>query len=159
MNYNQKSIIFISAIFLVAACASSEKASDDVQISIVKSEINAWLDLMPGPSPGKFHLSGNVIFKNSGTTDIDNINLTTITVFSEGQVIYTFTPYFNPKLQDENYMLKAGLEKEFVFGTDKGLKIIEKLGEIETIDIKFNFRSDEGNFNYDVKNISVERAY
>ena len=57
-------------MLLTTSCASSEKAKAELLLEVKKIEINAWLNLMPGVSPGKFHLTGEVILQNQGDEEI-----------------------------------------------------------------------------------------
>ncbi len=66
--------IILLVILLIISCASSEKANVELSLKVVKSEINAWLNLMPGVSPGKFHLTGDVSLQNNSDEEIRNIN-------------------------------------------------------------------------------------
>ena len=54
------SSIILIVMLLVTSCASSEKPKAELLLKVVKIEINAWLNLMPGVSPGRFHLTGEV---------------------------------------------------------------------------------------------------
>ena len=151
--------IVLLAILFSTSCASSEKANVDLTLIVVKSEINAWLNLMPGVSPGKFHLTGEVTLQNLSEEEIKNINLDNITVYSSEEVIYSFKPYFTHKLEGDNFSLKTGMVKVFRFGMEKGLKIDERLGKNKFININLNFISDKGSYSYSVDSVKVEEAY
>jgi hypothetical protein len=125
----------------------------------MQSDIYAWLNLMPGKSPGKFHLTGEVTIKNTGSDEIIKMNLSKIIVNSGEELVYSFMPNFNPKFQTDDYNLKAGAEKEFSFGTESGLKIDYRLEKNSVITIKLKFTSDKGNYIHTVNNVEVERAY
>ena len=75
------SSIILLVILLITSCASSEKAKVEESLEVVRSEINAWLNLMPGVSPGKFHLTGEVTLQNQSDEEINNISLNNITVY------------------------------------------------------------------------------
>ncbi len=151
--------IVLLAILFSTSCASSEKANVDLTLIVVKSEINAWLNLMPGVSPGKFHLTGEVTLQNLSEEEIKNINLDNITVYSSKEVIYSFKPFFTHKLVEDNFSLKTGMEKVFTFGIEDGLKINERLDKNKFININLNFISDTGSYSYSVDSIKVEEAY
>lgn len=152
------SIVLIVTLF-ITSCASSEKANVELSLEVVTSEINAWLNLMPGVSPGKFHLTGDVSLQNNSDEEIKNINLDNITVYSSGDVIYSFKPYFTHKIEGDNFSLKTGMEKVFTFGIEDGLKIDERLGKNKFININLNFISNKGSYSYSVDSIKVEEAY
>jgi len=144
---------------IISSCASSEKVNYNLDLSIEKREINAWLNLMPGTSPGKFHLTGEITLKNRGSDEIKNIELNNITVYSNEDVVYTLTPYFSTKNKKDNYNLGINKEKIFSFGSDNVLKIDERLEINNLINIKLEFISEQGNIHFTFREIEVERAY
>ena len=144
---------------IISSCASSEKVNYNLNLSIVKREINAWLNLMPGTSPGKFHLTGEITLKNRGSDEIKNIELNNITVYSNEDVVYTLTPYLSTKNKKDNYNLGINKEKIFSFGSDNVLKIDERLEINNLINIKLEFISEQGNIHFTFREIEVERAY
>lgn len=144
---------------IISSCASSEKVNYNLNLSIVKREINAWLNLMPGTSPGKFHLTREITLKNRGSDEIKNIELNNITVYSNEDVVYTLTPYFSTKNKKDNYNLGINKEKIFSFGSDNVLKIDERLEINNLINIKLEFISEQGNIHFTFREIEVERAY
>jgi len=159
MNIFRKTSLLPFIPFIISSCASSEKVNYNFDFSIEKLEINAWLDLMPGTSSGKFHLTGEITLKNKGSDELKNIELNNITVYSNEEVVYTLTPYFSPKNKKDNYNLGINKEKEFSFGTDNVLKIDERLEKNNKIDIKLDFISEQGSIYFKFHDIEVERAY
>ncbi len=159
MNIFRITSLLLFIPFIISSCASSEKANDNLDLIIEKREINAWLNLMPGTSPGKFHLTGEITLKNRGTDEIKNIVLNNITVYSNEEVVYTFTPYFSPKNKKDNYNLGINKEKIFSFGTDNVLKIDERLEKNNKINIKLDFISEQGSISFRLQEIEVERVY
>lgn len=159
MNILRITSLFLFIPFIISSCASSEKVNYNLDLSIEKREINAWLNLMPGTSPGKFHLTGAITLKNKGLDEIKNIELNNITVYSNEDVVYTLTPYFSPKNKKNNYNLGINKEKIFSFGSDNVLKIDERLEINNLINIKLEFISEQGNIHFTFRDIEVERAY
>ena len=153
------SSIVLLVIPLIISCASSEKANVELSLEVVRSEINAWLNLMPGVSPGKFHLTGDVSLQNNSDGEIKNINLDNITVYSSEEVIYSFKPYFTPRKRGDNFSLKTGMEKVFTFGIEDGLKLDERLDKNKFLSINLNFISDKGSYSYAIDSVKVEEAY
>ena len=151
--------ISLLVILLISSCAYSEKAKVELSLQVVKGEINAWLNLMPGVSPGKFHLTGEVSLRNISDEKIKKINLDNITVYSSEEVIYSFKPYFTPRKRGGNFILKMGMVKVFRFGMEEGLKIDERLGKNKFININFNFISDKGSYPYSIDSVKVQEAY
>ncbi len=152
-------LIILLVILFITSCVSSEKAKVRVSLEVVKSEINAWLNLMPGVSPGKFHLTGDVSLQNLSDEEIKSISLDNITVYSSEEVIYSFKPYFTPRKRGGNFILKTGMVKVFRFGMEEGLKIDERLSKNKFININFNFISDKGSYPYSIDSVKVQEAY
>ena len=153
------SSIILLVILLITSCASSEKAKVEESFEVVRSEINAWLNLMPGVSPGKFHLTGEVTLQNQSDEEIKNISLNNIAVYSSGKVIYSFKPYFTHKIEEDNFNLNTGMDKVFEFGIAEGLKIDERLSKNKIMNVNLNFVSDKGSYSYSVDSVKVEEAY
>jgi len=151
--------ISLLVILLISSCAYLEKAKVELSLQVVKGEINAWLNLMPGVSPGKFHLTGEVSLRNISDEEIKKINLDNITVYSSEEVIYSFKPYFTNKIEGDNFNLKKGMDKVFVFGIEEGLKIDGRLDKNKFINVKLNFLADKGSYSYSVESVEVGKAY
>lgn len=158
-KFLSNSIVLI-ILFLISNCACSQKKEKaELLLEVVKIEINTWLNLMPGVSPGKFHLTGEVTLKNLGDNDINDISLNKIIVYSSEDFIYTFKPYFKNNLEEDNFNLQKGMPKVFSFGLKEGLKIDERISTSKLINIKLNFVSGKGSYSYLVNNVEVEEAY
>jgi hypothetical protein len=153
------SSIILIVMLLITSCAASEKANTELLLEVKKIEISAWLNLMPGVSPGKFHLTGEVTLQNQSDEEINNISLDNITVYSSEQIIYSFKPYFTHKTEIDNLNLKTGMDKVFDFGMEKGLKIHKRLADNKIININLSFVSDKGSYSYSVDSVEVEEAY
>ena len=153
------SLIVLVAMLLFTSFSCSEKTKAELLLEVVKININTWLNLMPGVSPGKFHLTGEVTLQNKSDEEINNISLNNVTVYSLGKVIYSFEPYFKNKMMEDNFNLKTGMTKVFRFGMAEGLKIDERLTNNRIVNIKLNFVSDKGNYSYSVDSVEVEEAY
>lgn len=151
--------IILLVILLIISCTSSEKANVELSLEVVNTEINAWLNLMPGVSPGKFHLTGDVSLQNNSDEELNNIMLDNITVYSSGEVIYSFKPYFIHKMKGDNFSLKTGMVKEYTFGIEDGLKIDERLDKSKFLSINLNFIADKGSYSYSIDSVKVEEAY
>ncbi len=154
-----KYILLLPMIVIALQCSTSEQIDNKLSVDVVLTTVDAWFDLMTVTSPGKFHLTGEIKLTNSNSVDIENLNLKTITVYSDANVIYTFNPYFYPKIKDDDYSLKIDSSKEFRFGAEAGMKIDPRLEENNSIDVILNFYLDEDSFMYEIKNIEIIRAY
>lgn len=153
------SSIILIVLLLITSCSCSEKAKAELLLDVVKIEINAWLNLMPGVSPGKFHLTGELTLQNQSDEEIKNISLNNITIYSSEEVIYSFKPYFTHKMEEDNFNLNSGRDKIFSFGMAEGLKIDERLAKNKIINIDLNFVSDKGSYFYSVDSVEVEETY
>ncbi len=153
------SSIILFVILLISSCSSSEKAKEEMSLEVVKYKINAWLNLMPGVSPGMFHLTGEITLKNLSDEEINNISLDNITVYSSKEIIYSFKPFFIHKMEEDNFNLKTGMDKVFTFGIEEGLKIDDRLDKNKFINLNLNFVSDNGSYSYPVDSIEVVKAY
>jgi hypothetical protein len=150
--------VFLAILFLLG-CSSAENLSGDLQIEMTKYYIDSWLNLMPGTSPGTFHLTGDFTLKNNGTVEVDSVNLIKITTYADSQEVYTFKPVFRLKSGEVNYSLQPGDAKEFTFGTGQGLRINDLLMKYKRIDIKLELNTNRGEHYYKINNIEVVRAY
>jgi hypothetical protein len=153
------SLLPFTLVFLGISCSTSEQTNDKSSFDVVQDSVDAWFDLMPGPSPGRFHLQGKIKLANSSSADIKNLNLKAIAVHSNQEVIYNFKPYFKPVVKGEDYSLNTGISKEFSFGTESGMKIDSNVKEIIVVDVKLNFTFDEDNFKHEVKDVEIMRVY
>ena len=151
--------LFPMVILLSVSCSTSEKTNNKLSVNVVQISVDAWIDLMPGSSPGKFHLAGEIKLANSNSIEINNLNLGEITIYSNSEVIYSFEPYFNPKFKKDEYSLNTGGNKEFIFGTKTGLKINSKLEANNICDVNLYITFDEGNFIHQVKDVEIKRTY
>jgi hypothetical protein len=152
-------LLFPTLVIITLSCSTSERVNGESSINVVQTTVNAWFNLMPGPSPGKFNLQGEIKLANSNSVDIENLNLESITVYSNEEVIYTFKPYFSPLVKDDDYSLNAGNSKEFSFGSDSGMKIDSWLEESNIIDVRLNLAFDEDNFKYEIKDVEIMWVY
>ena len=157
-NGNRHYLILSIVVFLIG-CSSSDHVKNNIQIEITKHHVDAWLNLMPGMSPGTFHLTGEITLRNDSQIKLDNLSMTRIIVYADGEEVYTIRPVFKPRLKEEDYSLLSGSNKEFIFETEKGLKIKEKLINYKMIDLKLEFQTQMGEQSFVIKDIKVERAY
>ena len=158
IKFLSSSIILI-VMLLITSFACSKKVQSELFLEVKKVEINAWLNLMPGVLPGKFHLTGEVTLQNKSDEEIKNISLNKIIVYSSEEVIYSFKPYFTDKMENDDFNLKTGMDKIFGFGMAEGLKIDERLSKNKIININLNFVSDKGNYSNSIDSVKVEEAY
>ncbi|MGB5848254.1 MAG: hypothetical protein WBH40_07200 [Ignavibacteriaceae bacterium] len=158
IKYLSISIILIVTL-LITSCARSEKGKAEILLEVENIEINAWLNFMPGVSPGKFHLTGEVTLQNQSDEPIKNFGLSNITVYSSEEIIYSFKPYITNKMEGDNLNLNTRMDIIFSFGMAEGLKIDERLAKNKIINVNLNFVSDKGSYSFSVDRIKVEEAY
>jgi hypothetical protein len=114
---------------------------------------------MPG-GPPSFHITGNLIIKNEGTYEIEELNLNEIILTQEDKPVYGFEPIFesiNKNILGKN--LAAGEEKVFHFGVKKGLEVRPELDSEKSITARLIFSSGEKIFEYVIPDIKIEKAY
>lgn len=153
-------IFYILLISLATfACSSGKPGEDNIlQIEVDVSDLNCWLNLMPG-KPGKFHLLGELTIKNKGSEVIEELKLDKIGVFSSKELVYSFPPFFNLKNLNEANSIEPGSSKEFTFGIDTGLKADERLMANNLIDIEMKFICGSEFYQLQLNDIIVEQAY
>ena len=145
--------------YLLLACSSSESLGDNPQVEMTSNHIDAWLNLMPGTTPGTFHFVGEIKLKNNGDVQIDSLEISNVTVFGDSEVVYTFKPEFNPKPDDSDFSLKPGTNKIFKIRTGKGLKVNEMIIKHRRINLKLELKTNLSEQFFEIKNIKVQRAY
>jgi hypothetical protein len=62
-------------------------------------------------------------------------------------------------MEGDNFSLKTGMENEYTFGIEDGLKIDERLDKNKFLSINLNFISDKGSYSYSIDSVKVEEAY
>jgi hypothetical protein len=62
-------------------------------------------------------------------------------------------------LKEDDFSLKIGSSKEFMFGTESVMSIYPRLEESNLIDVKLNFTLGEDDFIYEIKDVEIQRVY
>ena len=158
MNF-YKTYLLLITVAISLDCANTEKVNDKSSIDVILTKVDAWLNLMPGTSPRKFHLQGEIKLANTNAKDITNLNLNSITVYTNEDIVYNFKPYFSVLAEEESLSLNKNSSKEFVFGTASGMTIDPRLTENNVIDVKLNFTFDKENFIYDLNAVNIMKVY
>lgn len=159
MINQKKYFLALLIILFLLGCSSAENLNGDLKIEMVKYKVDSWLNLMPGTSPGTFHLTGEFTLKNNGTVGLDSICLTKITAYADSKKVYTFKPEFITKSDEAGYSLRSDVVKEFSFGTGKGLKVDDMLMKYKRIDIRLELSTNMGKQYFEINDIKVLRAY
>jgi len=143
---------------LTLSCSPSSQKNEIQNFEVIITEMNTWLNLMPG-SPGKFFLQGEIIIKNLTNETIEEISIDTVKVYSQEKLLFNFIPIFELKNQDGQKILLPDSSVEYRFRTDGGIR----LGNIEIpddkVDVIFSVTGGSGKYIVDLKNINVERTY
>lgn len=134
------------------SCTSTKNEKANVEQKIILSDIQAWLNLMPG-GPGSFHISGT--FDLNDSSDV-NINLKNIYIYVSGRMIYNINPELS--IQGESISIKPWT-KAFKFHNKDRLNIAEALRSTEKIDVRLVFEIDGYSIEKFVKNVELTRAY
>ena len=153
-----KQYISLLILMLTLSCSPSGQKNEIQNFEVVITEMNTWLNLMPG-SPGKFFLQGEMIIKNLTGETIEDISIDNLKVYSKEKLLFNFSPILELKNQDGQKILQPHSSIEYRFRTDGGIR----LGNIEILDDKvdiiFSVTGDSGKYIVDLKNINVERTY
>ena len=153
-----KQYISLLILMLTLSCSPSSRKNEIQNFEVVITEMNTWLNLMPG-SPGKFFLQGEMIIKNLTGETIEDISIDNLKVYSKEKLLFNFIPILELKNQEDQKILQPRSSLEFRFRTDGGIR----LGNIEIpddkVDVIFSVTCDSGKYIVDLKNINVERTY
>ena len=153
-----KQYISLLLLILTLSCSHSGQKNEKQNFEVVITEMNTWLNLMPG-SPGKFFLQGEMIIKNLTDETIEDISIDNVKVYSQEKLLFNFSPILEFKNLDGQKILKPGSSIEYRFRTDGGIR----LGTIEIpddkVDVIFSVTGDSGKYIVDLKNVNVERTY
>jgi len=159
MNNKIKYFPALLIAYILFACSSSAELSNELQIEMTDSHIDAWLNLMPGISPGTFHFTGEITLQNNSIVGLDSLNMTKAIVYCDSVEVYTFKPYFKTKSNDEDYSLIPRSSKTFTIGTGKGLKIEEIMIKYKSISLRLYLKTNLSEHHFEINNIKVQRAY
>ena len=151
--------LFTKLILLSLCCSRSEIINTKLSIHVVQCSVDAWFDLMPGMSSGKFYLTDEMKLANLNSVDTANLNFSAVTFYSNTELFYSFEPYFHPKIKKDDNSLKYGDITKFIFGSKAGLKTESRLQANNVCDVTLNFELDEDNFMYQVKDVEIIRTY
>lgn len=159
MNIRKKYMLLSILIYFLVACSSSAELSKNLKIEMLDSHIDAWLNMMPGTSPGTFHFIGEIALQNNSNTLIDSLEISNVTVYCDSEAVYSFKPEFKTKSDDDNIFLEPGTNRIFKIRTGKGLKVNETIIKHKRIDLKLDLKTNLGEQFFDIKDIKVQRAY
>ncbi|MBS4033576.1 MAG: hypothetical protein KGZ85_03850 [Ignavibacterium sp.] len=128
----------------------------DFKINI--TEINSWLNLMPG-GPGSFHLSGELEIHSDPESMINDISIKEIVVYTGKQLLYGFKPVFQYSRTEPDFSLNNKKIEVYQFFTEKGLEIREVLMGNNLINVELTLVIDDKELVEKLKDIEVTRAY
>jgi len=167
----KKIIALIYLLALITACSASKFEYKDNSTSpsentgtvsgsgsfdiVSVDKFYCWINLMPGPEqvPG-LNISGSLSMPLSEKYDIEEIKLNLIKIYQNGH------PYFilKPLIRD-NKRIKSEYNKEFIFSTVAGSKLVPGFNSDESITVEFIFDNDGETITYKIYDQLIEKAY
>lgn len=155
-----KNILFqIVLILLVSLSCSGLKEVNDMDVKIKITEINSWLNLMPGFAPGSFHLSGEfAVYYSEDNPGID-VKLQEILVLYEDELLYIINPVYKYSRTEPDYSVNPQRIDVYQFFTEGNIEIKEVLMAHNLINVKLKFIVDDEEFLIVVNDVEVTRAY
>lgn len=150
-------IIIIVMSLLDMACAH-KRDGGRLNLSVREIKVDSWLNLMPG-GLGTFHVVSEIKIKNEENYKIKNLHLERIIIEKNDKKIYSFTPIFHPKAENDDRFISAESEKDFLFFTESGLAINKELNVNLSVKVLMIFRAENDHqFHYEIENIKVGKV-
>jgi hypothetical protein len=154
-------IILLNFLIILIPCSGCSRqitTGDKLNIKIVSSKINLWINLMPGIEINHpvLHLNGNISIKNLSGVAIENLILRNISV-TQNNLFINIEPI---KLISVNFSGSILPYEENTFLLN-GIKRIS--GNIidydSTVTLIFNFSSDGISFSDSIKHQIIKKVY
>ena len=159
---NLKGNLFKYCLILIFVCSiigcSADLSSDKLKINVEFQKIDSWLNLMPG-SGHKFFIAGKFSIINNSDSTIKKIDLQQIKIYQDENLIYSFTPLVNDMTMTESTDFLPGQIRNFVFGTDPGLKQKDELDLDKNIWATFVFTSGVRYIEFTSSKMKIEKVY
>ena len=84
VSVNIYTFSFLILNFLFPSCANKDDINDNLNISVIVKDFNAWVNLMPGiVKKHSIHISCGLLINNVGKTDIKQLKLKGIKILQE----------------------------------------------------------------------------
>jgi len=154
-------IILLNFLIILIPCSGCSRqitTGDKLNIKIVSSKINLWINMMPGIeiSHPVLHLNGNISIKNLSGVAIENLILRNISV-AQNNLSINIEPIKLISAKFSESILPYG---ENTFSLN-GIKRIS--GNIidydSTVTLIFNFSSDGISFSDSIKHQIIKKVY
>ncbi len=113
---------------------------------------------MPG-SGHKFFVAGKYSIRNNSDSTLKKVELKQIIIYQDKNLIYSFTPFVNDLTMSESTAFTPRQSRDFMFGTDPGLKLNNKLNSEKNVSAKFTFISGDKILELISDNIKIEKVY
>ena len=170
-NIKLRIAVFIFSLIILTACSSSKFEYKDVVLDEEKTEeipvdnstpnavvsvdkMYSWIDLLPGPDQvPRFQITGSISIPKSENYDLDDVKLKIIKIYQNGHPYF----YIKPTIRD-NKREKSEFQKEFLFSTIVGVKLVPGFNKDENIDVEFIFDNDGDLLSYKVPDQTIEQA-
>lgn len=149
-------INFLLVLFLINCTGMKEVHNTEYEIKI--TDLNAWLNLMPG-GPGSFHLSGEFNLFTDQDNFISEVQLKEVSVFSKDELLYNFKPITQYSRAEPDYSTNNRKIEVYQFYMESGLEIQEVLMSDNIISVEFVFNVDDVLTQVVKENVEVSRAY
>jgi len=129
---------------------SQSMINDESFINI--SEVNCWLNMMPGGTPS-FHYSGVFsIDKNL----IEEFKFSNVKIFYKDELIHQSQPFI--QFSDEIITDSSSIVN-YHFYSGQNIKVTDKMMKAESVDFIFVFEIKDQTIEKSVKDIPLTRAY
>ncbi len=147
-----RSILIAAFLFVLIlnACCSKPVVEQDIAITI--TEINCWLNLMPGGEPS-FHYSGTFTVDRKFS---DSFKFSAVKVFYKDEMLHQSQPliqFYDETITDSTSLIK------FNFYSQQGIKVTEKMMRAEIADFILVFEISGKTIEKSLKEIPITRAY
>lgn len=144
-------LIALSSVFMmINACCSKSFVGDDKIIRI--TEVNCWLNLMPGGKPS-FHYSGTFYIDRKFS---EEFNFSEVKVFYEDEIIHQSRPMI--QISDE-IITDSNSVVGFNFYSQQGIKVTESMMKAEKVDFILIFDIAGKNIEKNFREVPITRAY
>lgn len=152
------SIQFVLIVLLSLNCSGLKEVNDmETEVKIV--EVNSWLNLMPGFSPGSFHLSGEFAVYSAEDNPPVDIKLKEVFVYYSDELLYIINPIFKYSRTEPDFSVSPKRIDVYQFFNEDKIEIKEVLMAHNIINIELKFLIEDEEVNLKVDDIEVTRAY
>lgn len=152
----KKFLFSLLGVLYLTGCSGSKTTGNELAINIDLVKISSWVNLMPG-SESSFFVNGLLRIKNNNDFDIDSLRLR-LNVYQDNNMLYSIKPTIDAAAEERS-SFKSGLEKEFTFAVEKGLKINKDLNFDKPVNLEFMFSAKGKLYTYKLDSITIEKAY